>query len=399
MISARLRLGAGAALGLALSLGVSPAVAEDWSYGQRNVPDFKPAFAGQTRAPKLDSGVRVARRVVARGLTHPWGIAVLPEGGYLVTERSGALRPVSASGRVGAPVKGVPAVVAQGQGGLLDVALAPDFDQTRVIYLTYAKRVKGGVATAAARAVLSADATRLVGVRDLFVQSPASPTTAHFGSRIVADGAYLYLTTGEHFTERQRQFAQDPGKTYGKVIRIRADGAAPADNPFPRRGPKVWSYGHRNPQGLALRPGTEELWEMEHGPRGGDELNLIRKGGNYGWPVVSYGENYSGSPVGSGKAHAKGMIEPRYYWDPVIAPSGFTFYEGAMFPGWKGDILAASLSPGGLVRLKLKGDRVVGEERFLYGRDRVRDVAVDRDGAILILTDQEDGQLIRLVRE
>lgn len=387
-----------AATGATLAALGLPASAGAWSYGQKNVPDFEPAFAGQTRAPQVTGGVTPKVRVVAKGLNHPWGIAVLPGGGYLVTERAGALRHIAADGTVSAPIKGVPKVLAQRQGGLLDVALAPDFATSGVIYLTYAKPAPGGSATAAARAVLSADLSRLEGLRDIFVQSPASPTAAHYGSRIVPDGRHLWITTGEHFTTRERQFAQDIGKTYGKVLRLNADGSAPADNPFPKEGPLVWSYGHRNLQGAALRPGSGQLWTLEHGPRGGDELNRIEKGGNYGWPVVSYGENYDGSPVGSAHAHAQGMIEPRYYWDPVIAPSGFTFYEGAMFPEWRGNALIASLNPGGLVRLVLKGDRVSGEERFFAGRARVRDVAVDRDGAVLIVTDSGNGQLIRLVR-
>lgn len=363
------------------------------------MPGFEPAFPGQTRAPQVTSGVRIRAETVVQGLNHPWGIAVLPGGGYLVTERVGTLRHIAAGGVVSAPIAGVPEVLAQGQGGLLDVALAPDFATSRVIYLTYAKPVSGGSVTAAARAVLSDDMSRLTGLRDLFLQSPASPTAAHYGSRILPDGDLLWITTGEHFTPRERQFAQDIAKTYGKVIRLMADGSAPADNPFPKDGPQVWSYGHRNLQGAALRPGTGQLWTLEHGPRGGDELNRIEKGGNYGWPVVSYGENYDGSPVGAGRAHAKGMIEPVYYWDPVIAPSGFTFYDGKMFPEWQGNALIASLTPGGLVRLVLKGDRVTGEERFFADRARVRDVAVDHDGAVLILTDSDNGQLIRLVRD
>ena len=384
-------------VGLALTAAVPPAFGADWSYGRKNVPAFAPAFADQTRAPRLETAAAPKALVVAQGLDHPWGIAVLPGGGYLVTERSGTLRHVSQTGRVSAPISGVPKVHAQGQGGLLDVALAPDFARTRVVYLSYAKPVPGGSATAVARGVLSGDDARLEQLRDIFVQSPPSPSPMHYGARIVPAGRYLFVSLGEHYSARERKYAQELDKTYGKVLRLLPDGKAPAGNPFPDRGPLVWSYGHRNPQGLALRPGTGELWEIEHGPKGGDELNLIRRGGDYGWPVVSYGENYDGSPVGSGRPHAPGMVEPRYYWDPVIAPSGFTFYEGRLFPAWRGDILVASLRPGGLVRLKLSGDKVVGEARYLYGAARIRDVAVDRDGSILLLTDSADGKLLRLV--
>ena len=250
----------------------------------------------------------------------------------------------------------------------------------------------GTSATAAARGVLSADGSVLSDVRDIFVQTPASPNAMHFGSRVVPADGYVYITTGEHFSNRERKFAQDLDKTYGKVVRVRPDGGAAAGNPFDS---EVWTLGHRNVQGAALRPSDGSLWTLEHGPAGGDELNLIKRGANYGWPAVSYGVNYNGAPVGSGEARQDGFVEPQYYWDPVIAPGGFSFYEGEMFADWQGNILAASLNPGGLVRLVLEGDRVVGEERFLDGEMRVRDVAIDRDGAILIL-DDSDGWLLRL---
>jgi len=362
--------------------------------GDKNAPQFAPAWPTQTRAPALRSGVQMQIEVLAEGLDTPWGMAVLPEGGIVVTERSGALRLVQ-NGTVGEPITGVPQVLAQQQGGLLDVALATDFATSRVIYLTYAKPMAGGMsATAAARAVLSADGTALMEVRDVFVQDPPSPNAMHFGARVVVQGGYIYITTGEHFTNRERQFAQDLDKTYGKVVRIAPEGGAAGGNPFDN---EVWSLGHRNVQGAAIRAdGT--LWTLEHGPAGGDELNLITRGANYGWPLVSYGVNYSGAAVGTGKARAEGFTEPQYYWDPVIAPGGFAFYSGDMFAGWQGDVLAASLNPGGLVRLVLEGDRVVGEERFLDGEIRVRDVEIDRDGAILIL-DNTDGRLLRLTPE
>ncbi|MBB3993521.1 glucose/arabinose dehydrogenase [Sulfitobacter undariae] len=250
-------------------------------------------------------------------------------------------------------------------------------------------------ATAATRAVLSADGTALTELRDVFVQDPPSPNAMHFGSRVVPHGGVLYVTTGEHFSTRERQFAQDVDKTYGKVIRISPEGGATAGNPF---GNEVWSLGHRNVQGAAIRPDDGSLWTLEHGPAGGDELNKITGGANYGWPLVSYGVNYSGAVVGSGKAQAKGMTAPRYYWDPVIAPGGFAFYDGDKFPAWRGDILAASLNPGGLVRLVLEGDNVIGEERFLNGEMRVRDVEIDREGRVLIL-DNTDGRLLRLTQK
>lgn len=374
------------------ALAATGALAQGVEQGAKNAPQFTPAFPNQTRAPAVDSGVSLRVNVLAEGLETPWGVEVLPEGGYLVTERSGALRMVK-DGKVSAPISGGPEVLAQRQGGLLDVALAEDFTTSRVIFLTYAKPMGGGMsATAAARAVLSADGKTLTDLRDVFVQDPPSPNAMHFGSRAVPHGGDLYVTTGEHFSTRERDFAQDLDKTYGKVVRINPEGGAVQGNPF---GSEVWTLGHRNVQGADIRPSDGTLWTLEHGAAGGDELNKIDAGANYGWPVVSYGVNYSGSPIGSGKARADGFAEPQYYWDPVIAPGGFAFYEGDMFEGWEGDILAASLNPGGLVRLILEGDRVVGEERFLSGEIRVRDVEIDRDGAILIL-DNSQGRLLRL---
>lgn len=383
-------------------LAAAPAPAGTWAEGDRNAPGLLPAFGGQTRAPQIDGGVALAVETLAGGLDHPWGIAVLPEGGYLVTERGGRLTHVSGMGEVHG-IAGVPEVLAAGQGGLLDVALAADFATSRAIYLTYAKPMGGGLsATAAARATLAEDMTALSGLTEIFVQAPPSPTPMHYGARIVPDGDHLWITTGEHSAAPARENAQDVTRTWGKVVRLMADGSVPADNPF--AGPfagqegaagQVWTLGHRNVQGAALAP-DGALWTLEHGPMGGDELNRIERGANYGWPEVSYGLNYDGTPVGTGRARAEGFTEPVYFWDPVIAPGGFLFYEGAMFPDWRGDILAASLTPGGLVRLTLEDGRVTGEERFLHGEARIRDLAVDRDGAILALTDAEDGALLRI---
>ncbi|AXI47458.1 glucose dehydrogenase [Sulfitobacter sp. SK012] len=383
---------------LALMLAAPVALAQPVEQGPKNVPGFDPEWPTQTRAPETLSGVEMQVEVLASGLSHPWGMAVLPDGSYLVTERDGRLRMIL-NGVVQPPIKGVPDVLAKGQGGLLDVALAPDFATSRMIFLTYAKPMsRGRNATAAARAVLSLDGTEITGLTDIFVQDPPSTKATHFGSRIVLDGIHAYITTGEHFTRSQRKYAQDVDKTYGKVVRVTLDGTAPSDNPFAAQGPvaaTVWSLGHRNVQGAAIRPATGELWTLEHGPKGGDELNRIEKGANFGWPIVSYGENYNGRSVGSGIAVAEGMTAPRYYWDPVIAPGGFTFYQGEMFGDWQGDVLAASLNPGGLVRLILDGDTVVGEERFMSGDRRIRDVEIDHDGAILLLDDGE-GAVLRL---
>ncbi len=367
--------------------------------GPKNVPEFQPAFENQTRAPEIRDGAAVQSETLATGLAHPWGVEVLPDGGYLVTERVGRLSLIGADGSV-TRVRGVPDVVAERQGGLLDVALAEDFATSRRIYLTYAKKIGlRSNATAAATALLSEDGARLTDVRDIFVQTPASRNPMHFGSRIVLDGPYAYVTTGEHSSRDERVLAQDLRTTYGKVVRITLDGGVPDDNPFvgqPDALGEIWAYGLRNPQGADLHPDTGELWTLEHGPKGGDELNRIVPGANYGWPIVSYGENYNGNPVGSGQSSATGLTEPRYYWDPVIAPGGFAFYDGDMFDGWQGDVLAGSLNPGGLVRLKLEGDRVTGEARYLGNLGRIRDVEVDRDGALLLLVDAPNGALVRV---
>jgi glucose/arabinose dehydrogenase len=379
---------------------------EPVAQGPKNVPDFTPAFAEQTRAPEARSGLDLAVETLAEGLEHPWGMALLPDGGILVTERPGRLRVVRPDGSLSDPVGGLPEVHAVDQGGLLDVALAPDFAEDRLIYWSYAKPMGDGLSsTAAARGRLADDYTSVTDVEEIFVQEPPSPVSKHYGSRVIVDGRHVFITTGEHSRADQRGRAQDLSTGYGKVIRTRLDGTAPPDNPFvgePNALETVWSYGHRNIQGAAIHPETGALWTIEHGPKGGDELNVTAAGLNFGWPIVSYGENYDGTPVGDGLSSAQDMQEPVYYWDPVIAPSGMTFYAGDLFEGWQGDLLVAALNPGALVRLELVDDiesgttRVVGEERLLTDRGRIRDVAETPDGALLVLTDADDGSLLRL---
>ena len=369
--------------------------------GARNT-DFPPAFPQQFRAPLAQSEVELSTETVAGGLNHPWGIAVLPgDAGYLVTERSGQLRHLTPDGALSAPIGGVPAVVARDQGGLLDVAIGPDFASDRRVYLTYAKPMGDGLsATAAARGVLSEDLTQLSEVEDIFVQDPADDTHKHFGSRILfpGDGTAI-ITTGEHSSMETRVYAQDLDKTYGKVIRVNLDGSVPPDNPFVGQDGAVetiWSYGHRNIQGAA-HDADGTLWTIEHGPQGGDELNRPEPGLNYGWPVISYGQQYSGQPIGSGEAAREGMEQPVYFWDPVIAPGGMAFHEGAAFSEWNGDLLIGSLYPGGVVRLSLDAEgRVAEEERLLRDQGRIRDVEVLEDGTFLILTDFDNGSVIRV---
>lgn len=362
--------------------------------------DFQPAFAGQTRAPEVLSNVSINVEEVATGLDHPWAVEVLPDGALLVTERAGRLRVITRAGQISAPIAGLPAVDARGQGGLLDVALSPAFAQDNTIYWTFAEAREGGNGTSVARGQLNRQANRIEGAQVIFRQMPAWDSRGHFGSRIVFDRqGQIYVVLGDRQQPEPRELAQDLSTHIGKVVRINTEGAAAPGNPFAGRAntrAEIWSYGHRNVQGAALHPDTGELWLVEHGPRGGDELNIARAGRNYGWPVISYGEEYNGSPVNAGIAVREGMEQPIYYWDPVIAPGGMLFYRGDLFP-WRGDVLISGLNARSLVRLELEGERVVGEERFLANAEgRIRDIAEAADGALWVVTDEDNGRLLRL---
>jgi glucose/arabinose dehydrogenase len=328
-------------------------------------------------------------------------LAVLPEGGFLVTEKRGNLRFVTSGGKLSEPLKGVPEVDSRGQGGLLDVALDPQFQQNRLVYISYSEPGAGGNSTAVARGVLSADGGALSNVQVIFSQKPKVQSTKHFGSRLVFDrSGHLFIGLGERSEERFRTQAQDLNSHLGKVIRIRPDGSVPNDNPFVNRAgalPEIWSYGHRNIQGAALNPQTGVLWTSEHGPRGGDEINIPQAGKNYGWPVVSYGVNYDGTPVGSGKQKAEGMEDPVYRWTPVIGASGMVFYTGSAFPEWRGSLFNGGLVSQSLVRLELDGTRVVHEERMLGSLgQRIRDVVQGNGGELYLLTDETDGEILRV---
>jgi len=342
---------------------------------------------------------RATFRVVtfAAGLEHPWGAAFLPDGSLLVTERPGRLRRITPDGRVSAPLAGVPQVEAAGQGGLLDIALAPDFARSREVFLCHAAAVPGGVLTRLVTARLSPANDALTGVRRLLDATPPQASgRLHFGCRIVFGGdGHLYLSTGER-NERAR--AQRLDDLAGKILRLTRDGRPPADNPFVGRDgarPEIWSLGHRNPQGLALNPWTGSLWEAEFGPRGGDEVNIIRRGANYGWPLVSHGREYWGPRI-SREVSAPGLEDPVHVFSPPVSPSGIAFYDGAAFPGWRGSLFVAALNTPGLVRLSTEGDRVVGEERLLTGRWRIRHVVVGPDGRPYLLTDEAEGRILRL---
>jgi len=359
------------------------------------------ALADAQETVKTDL-VSLRADVVAEGLENPWGLDFLPDGGLLVTERPGRMRIVSAQGQLSEPIAGVPQVSASGQGGLLDVAAAPDFAQSGRIYFTFSEPGNGGAGTAIASAKLTRDgnAARLEDVTVLFSMAKKTGRGQHFGSRIVQhpDGTLLFSTGDRGDGPR----AQDMADSAGAILRINADGSVPADNPYAsgQNGalPQIWSKGHRNPQGFTI-DSSGKLWTVEHGAQGGDEVNSPEAGKNYGWPTITYGVNYNGAKIGQG-TEAPGLEQPLFYWDPSIAPSGLVVYEGAMFPEWKGDLIAGSLKFGLVSRLDRDDSGRIGkEERFLDGAfGRIRDVNVAPDGSILLLTDESDGRIIRLSR-
>jgi glucose/arabinose dehydrogenase len=334
---------------------------------------------------------------VAQGLQYPWSLAFLPDGRMLVTERVGRMRIVTPDGKISEPVAGLPKVFARGQGGLLDVALDRGFSQNRIIYFCFAEPFEGGARTALAKARL-ANEPYIEELRVIFHQDGPLSSGNHFGCRIVQmpDGN-LFLTMGEHFTHRNE--AQNLSNHLGKLIRIAPDGSVPPDNPFLNRKdakPEIWSYGHRNMQGAAINPVSGKLWTHEHGPRGGDELNVPQAGKNYGWPVIGFGIDYNGAKIHE-STHKAGMEQPIRQWTPVIAPSGMTFYTGDLFPRWKNNLFIGGLASQVLVRLELDGEQVTKEERLLKEMgQRIRDVRTGPDGALWLLTDSPNGQLLRL---
>ena len=362
--------------------------------GSANGEDQRPARAGQTRACGIKSNVAFDVTVVAKGL-QPWAVEPLPGGDLLITEKPGRLRIVSASGNIGEPITGLPPVDARGQGGLLDVALSPTFATDRTIFWSFSEPRDGGNGTSIARGVLSADRTSLSDVRVIFRVLPTYAGTMHYGSRLAfgPDGM-LYGTFGERSDTQMRQYAQRMDSHLGKIVRIKPDGTVPADNPFVGQSgavPEIWSMGHRNVQAAAF-DSDGRFWDIEHGARGGDELNLVEKGKNYGWPVVAYGIEYSGRPIPGAVTARAGFEQPVYYWDPVIAPSGAQFYSGNAFPEWRGNLFVGSLGQERLVRLTIANGRVTGEEHLLVDRSqRIRDVRQGPDGFLYIVTDARGG--------
>ncbi|OYW94095.1 MAG: glucose dehydrogenase [Caulobacterales bacterium 32-67-6] len=378
---------------------------EPWETRPANAPSQTPAFAGQTRAPEVSADVAYEVVTVAEGLDKPWAIAFLPDGRMLVTEKPGRLRIITAAGEVSEPVTGLPEVDARGQGGLLDVALDPDYAETKLIYWSYAQPQEGETnTTAVARGRLVEDeaGARVEDVQVIFQQAPAMASTMHYGNRLVFDReGRLLISLGERSILAGRVQAQDMNSALGKVVRINRDGSIPADNPFVGQDgvrPEIFASGVRNVQAAALHPNTGALWEIEHGARGGDELNIIEAGKNYGWPTIAYGLEYSGKPIGEGLTAKEGLEQPDYYWDPVIGPSGMIFYQGDLFPAWKDSLFVGALRDKQLVRLTLDGDRVVGEERLLSDLNaRIREVDQGPDGAIYVATDSTEGKILKLV--
>ena len=382
----------------AAALLAGTATAQDFNAAPPNAPDQQPAFENQTRAPVLADDIALDQTVIADGLDHPWGLAELPDGAWLVTERAGNLRMVGADGALSDPIGGLPDIDTRDQGGLLDVTVADDFADTRRVWISFAQpREDGKTATAVATGTLSADGSTLEGTQVIWQQQPAWDSTKHYGSVLIHDGqGGLFVTTGERSNPDSRVYSQNVTTTLGKVVRINPETGAPMGDPGVAEAlPEIWSWGHRNLQGAALDD-QGRLWTIEHGPKGGDELNLPKAGRNYGWPRVTYGVDYSGRPIGEGITQLEGTEQPVYYWDPVIAPGQMTFYDGEMFPDWQGDLLIGGLKSNDLVRLEMEGDRVTGEARHLQGIGRVREVEVARDGALMLLTDEDNGRLIRV---
>lgn len=361
--------------------------------------NYQPAFEGQTRIGSVSTSTAYEGRVLTSNLDSPWGIATLPGNRFLITEKGGTMRIVSSAGTVGNAITGVPSVNSGGQGGLLGICLDPSFADNRMVYWTFSEVRPGGNVTSVAKGRLSDDETKLDDVVVIYRATPEYNGTLHYGGRVLfSKDNHLYVSTGERSDMVTRPQSQDINSGLGKVIRINTDGTPAAGNPFIGNAsarPEVYSFGHRNVQGLAIHPVTGDLWETEFGPRGGDEINRVEAGKNYGWPTITYGIEYGGATIGEGIQQKEGMEQPVYYWDPVISPSGMTFYSGNAIPEWKNNLFISALSGTHICRIVLKDNNVVGEERLLEGEgQRFRDITEGPDGALYAVTDQ--GRLYRI---
>lgn len=364
--------------------------------------NYKPAFEGQTRIAGAKTKTPFEGKVLSNELKNPWGITSLPDGRLLITEKGGTMRIASASGSLSSPIAGLPAVNSAGQGGLLGVTIDPAFSDNRMVYWTFSESTPEGNLTAVAKGKLSADEKVIENPTIIYRATPAYKGTLHYGSRILFDKTgNLIFSTGERSDLETRPQAQVLNSSLGKIIRITTDGKPAPGNPFlndANARPELYSYGHRNVQGLALNPVTNDLWESEFGPRGGDEINLIKPGKNYGWPTITYGIEYSGEKVGEGITQKDGMEQPVYYWDPVVSPSGITFYNSDSIPEWKNNLFIGGLISQHIARLVIKDNKVVGEERLLANEgQRFRDVTQGKDGALYAITDE--GRLYRIGRK
>ena len=360
---------------------------------------YSPAFSGQTRIGGLQTNTSYEGKVITSSLTSPWGVKCLPDGRLLVTQKAGTMRIVTVAGEVSSTITGIPTVNPDGQGGLLGLCLDPEFSTNRMIYWVFSEAVTGGNQTSVAKGKLSTDEKTIEGAVVIYRANPANPSNLHYGGRILFDQTgNLVVSTGERSVLQTRPLAQSVTAGLGKVIRITKNGQAATGNPtFTGAGalPELYSIGHRNPQGLALNPVTNEIWLSEHGPRGGDEINRLKAGANYGWPVITYGIEYDGPAIGAGIQKQDGMEQPVYYWDPVVSPSGMTFYTGNRVPEWQNNLFIGALSGMHIVRLVIENNKVIGEERLLAGEgQRFRDITQGNDGALYAITDQ--GRLYKI---
>lgn len=360
---------------------------------------YKPAFAGQTRIAGVKTKTVYEGKVLSRELKNPWGITSLPDGRFLITEKRGNMRIATNAGSLSDPITGLPAVNYAGQGGLLGLTIDPEFSQNRMVYWVFSENTPEGNLTSVAKGKLSADEKKIENVTVIYRATPAYKGTLHYGGRILFDkSGNLVISTGERSDMATRPQAEQLNSALGKIIRITKDGKPAPGNPFSGKAnarPELYSYGHRNVQGLAFHPSTADLWENEFGPRGGDELNLIRPGKNYGWPTITYGIEYSGEKVGAGITQKHGLEQPVYYWDPVVSPSGMTFYSGNSIPEWKNNLFISCLSGQHISRLIIRDNKVVGEERLLGNEgQRFRDITEGKDGALYAVTDH--GRLYRI---
>ncbi|MFV0606540.1 MAG: PQQ-dependent sugar dehydrogenase [Niabella sp.] len=366
-----------------------------------NSPQYKPAFDGQTRIAGVKTQTELDVKILTDKLVNPWGMVCLPDGRFLITEKAGTMRIASGNGEVSEPITGLPPVNSGGQGGLLGINIDPDFTNNRVVYWSYSEDQPDGTLTAVAKGRLANDEKTIENPVVIYRAFPAFKSTLHYGSRIVVDNnGNLFVSTGERSNIQSRPKAQELNAALGKIVHITKDGQPVANNPFinnPEAKPEIFSYGHRNVQGLAIHPVTGDLWNGEFGPRGGDEINLVKSGNNYGWPLITYGIEYGGEKIGEGITQKEGLEQPVYYWDPVVSPSGMTFYNANLIPEWKNNLLMGCLSGMHIVRLVIENNKVIGEERLLSSeQQRFRDVTVGKDGALYAICDGKNGRLYRI---